>query len=133
MVIAALPQLAGCNGDASPNPPTYQVEGKVTYRDKPVPGASIIFNKLDNSRGAVGETNEAGEFKLTTYAIHDGAPPGEYRVQIMRYEEPPLNASEAEMFHLKNLLPPKYADAKKSGLTATVQENDENTINFSLR
>jgi hypothetical protein len=131
--IAALLQLAGCNGESNPNPPTYQVVGKVTFRDQPVPGASIIFNKLDNSRGAVGETDEAGEYKLTTYALHDGAPPGEYRVQIMRYEEPPPNATEAEMFHLKNLLPAKYADSKKSGLKAAVQENDSNVVDFVLQ
>ncbi|MCC6510901.1 MAG: carboxypeptidase regulatory-like domain-containing protein [Pirellulaceae bacterium] len=123
----------GCVEDTNSNPPTYQVRGTVTYQNKPVAGASILFNKPDRSRGAVGKTDEQGVYQLTTYALNDGAPPGEYRIQIMKYEELPMNATEAQMYNLKNQLPAKYADAKKSGLSANVKESDDNVIDFALQ
>jgi hypothetical protein len=133
IVCSLLALCLGCGEDTNNNPPTFQVRGTVTYQNKPVAGASILFNKLDKSRGAVGKTDEQGVYQLTTYALNDGAPPGEYRIQIMKYEELPMNASEAQMYNLKNQLPAKYADAKKSGLLANVKESDDNVIDFALQ
>jgi hypothetical protein len=125
--------LTSCSGEQNQTPPTYKVVGKVTYQGKPVSEATLIFKKLDQSRGAVGETDSDGQFRLTTYSLDDGAPSGDYQVAIMCYEKPKLNASEAEMFHLKNKLPAKFEDPKKSGLTAKVAENDQNVVNFELK
>jgi hypothetical protein len=125
--------LTSCSAEPNQNPPTFKVTGQVTYQGKPVPDATLVFKKLDQSRGAVGETDREGKFQLTTYALHDGAPTGEYQVTIMCYEKPKLNASEAEMYHLKNKLPSKYEDVQKSGLTATVAESDANVVNFELK
>ena len=123
----------GCGKEMNTNPATYKVRGTVTYQNKPVAGASVLFNKLDKSRGAVGKTDDQGIYQLTTYALNDGALPGEYRVQIMKYEELPMNATEAQMYNLKNQLPVKYSDAKKSGLSANVSESDNNVIDFALQ
>ena len=125
--------MTSCTGKESENPPTYKVVGKVTYQGKPVSDATLIFKKLDQSRGAVGETDSDGQFRLTTYSLDDGAPSGDYQVSIMCYEKPKLNASEAEMYHLKNKLPAKFEDPKKSGLTAKVAENNQNVVNFELK
>jgi hypothetical protein len=124
--------LASCSDARNENPPTYRVIGKVMYQGKPVPDATLLFQKKDQSRGAVGETDAEGNFQLTTYALNDGAPPGEYRVSIMCYRKPKLNASESEMYHLKNDLPAKYEDPLKSGLSAKVVDNDNNVVNFEL-
>jgi hypothetical protein len=125
--------MTSCTGKENENPPTYKVVGKVTYQGKPVSDATLIFKKLDQSRGAVGETDSDGQFRLTTYSLDDGAPSGDYQVSIMCYEKPKLNASEAEMYHLKNKLPAKFEDPKKSGLTAKVAENNQNVVNFELK
>jgi len=125
--------FSSCTGKSESGPRTYKVTGNVSYQGKPVPEATLLFKKVDQSRGAVGQTNSDGKFQLTTFELDDGALVGEYQVSIVCYEKPRLNASEAEMYHLKNKLPAKYEDVKKSGLTATVVDNDRNTFNFDLK
>lgn len=125
--------FGGCSSNSdSRYPPTYVVEGKITFRGEPVEGATILFNRTDQARGAVGESDAKGTYRLTTYVLGDGAPAGEYQIQIMKYEQPPLDASEEDYYYLKNLLPEKYADATKSDLTATVEEISKNAIDFEL-
>jgi hypothetical protein len=68
------------------------VRGTVTYRGKPLAGASVTFMAQGAPRAAVGKTDEAGNFQLTTFEPGDGAVPGTHSVTVKKYtsEPPPL-------------------------------------------
>ena len=129
---------AGCGPDASGNPTTYPVTGKVTRAGKPVDGATIVFVPADEKGiAATGITDAAGEYKMTTFAAGDGVTPGSYKVRLTQFEKEKVDASkmgtvtfeqEQQQYDpdakppapAKNLLPPKYESEHKSGLTHEV-------------
>lgn len=80
----------GCN--QADQRSTYPVRGNITYQGKPLAGASVTFFADGASRAAVGKTDAAGSFQLTTYKPHDGAVPGLHVVTVKKYntEPPPL-------------------------------------------
>jgi hypothetical protein len=87
ILLAAICALAGCT--RSNRPDTYPVTGVVTYKGKPVVGASVAFLAPGASRHAVGRTDEAGKFQLTTFEPNDGAIPGTHVVTVSKTESPP--------------------------------------------
>ncbi len=134
--------LAGCQSrPTDPNrPKTVPVSGVVTYKGQPVEGATVTFVSTAGKHGAVGTTDAAGQFALTTFAPKDGAVPGTYQVAIQKTvlegappegatgkggEEPPAGTP-------KDLLPAKYKDASKSGLTVEVKEPGVKDLKFDL-
>lgn len=140
----------GCQQGAD-RPTTYPVTGTVTLNGQAVEGATVSFQLADGSGSAVGVTGASGAYKLTTFEADDGAVAGEYKVAISKYEggaaaggpEGDMMSAEYEKAMAgggakqepsqpKNVLPPKYADANKSGLTATVSESGENNFDFAL-
>jgi hypothetical protein len=74
--------VAGC--EQSNRPATYPVRGTVTYRGKPVAGASVAFLAPGAPRLAVGTTDDAGRFSLTTYEQDDGAVLGTHVVTVQK-------------------------------------------------
>lgn len=71
--------LASCSG--SNRLSAYSVRGKVLVDGKPYKGIRVYFWPEDRASkvGAYypqGETDENGEYVLTTYEDWDGAPPG---------------------------------------------------------
>jgi hypothetical protein len=150
--------LAGCSG----NPSTAPVRGIVTYRDKPVEGASVVFSRdsgdLTKGEMAVGKTDANGQFELTTHfasqASAKGAVPGKYVVTISKHM-PPEGMSEEKYQALveaakkigesgamvpANQQPPptvemlpNYATASKSKLTADVPASGVTDLKFSLK
>jgi hypothetical protein len=60
-----------------------RVHGSVTLDDKPLAGATVVFQPVENTgRSAGGLTDTLGNFDLTTFRTGDGALPGEYRVTV---------------------------------------------------
>jgi len=57
-----------------------RVTGVVLYNGRPVAGSRVTFHGPNSPRAAVGTTNAAGEFTLTTMTSGDGAVIGEHRV-----------------------------------------------------
>jgi hypothetical protein len=92
VLLAAGCLLPGCN--RSNDSATYPVRGSVSYQGKPLPGASVTFMADGASRAAVGKTDAAGHFQLTTFEENDGAVPGTHVVTIKKYDSdpPPLPA-----------------------------------------
>lgn len=140
---AVLLMTSGCSGGAK-IPSTYPVSGKVVYKDQPLADAEVGFvSRLDNKDvlPARGMTNANGEFTLTTYIDpkHEvsGATPGEYIVTVTKVEkiddgELMKKFMENPAMEFKKLVPPKYADAKGSPLSATVTSDGNNTFEFQL-
>ena len=123
---------------------TSYVEGVITFKGEPVPGATITFAPKDaGGQMALGYSNENGVYKLTTDGGKDegGALPGDYLVTISKVsvsaapvlseEEYTRQASTPQKVTTESLIPTQYNSTTTSGLTATVTAG-RNTIPFDL-
>lgn len=137
----------GCSGGKKGDPNGQLVTGKVTYQGNPVDGAFVTF--ASPSASAFGQTDAEGKFKLTT-STGEKVPLGAYQVSIVKKEQAATSAAGAEFDpehpenyvppdpnappppEPKDLLPVKYADATKSGLSATVTADGKNEFDFPL-
>src|SRR5437016_2684281 len=129
----------GCGGNPN-RPPLAKVNGSLTYKGKPLAKANISF--LPETKGIVsglGVTDENGHYALSTYESNDGAPVGKHRVAISLRGPPEKvkpNMGDAYYEEMegvgKPLIPQKYFDPAKSGLTADVQAGKTNVFDFEL-
>jgi hypothetical protein len=71
---------SGCGDSGAPK--VVPVKGTVVFRGKPLANARVTFYAKGAPIPAVGDTNDAGEFELTTYAKGDGAVAGENKVTV---------------------------------------------------
>lgn len=130
--LGALVVLIGCGSDDRVQ--VHPVKGQVFHRGQPAAGALVVLHPQEESehdfsmgypRGTVDET---GKFSLSTYQADDGAPVGNYTVTI----EWRLPVAE----DVEELGPDKlrgtYADPGQSGLTATIQEGENDLSPFQL-
>ena len=109
------------------------VSGRVTYQGAPVEGAMVVFHPAAPSeqQPSQAKTDAEGRFAMSTHAgqgeYQPGLAPGKYEVEIAKTElsgdftRPP-----------RQLLPPKYASAKTSGLTAEVPAEGTEELVFTL-
>jgi hypothetical protein len=144
----------GCGGPTGE--PTYPVTGTVKVNGAPAEGVAVSFvPDGDGGQCAVGVTDAAGKYSLTTRKKDDGAVVGRYKVGFAKYQGPPPTAAEPAKMHAdydvsneyppgynpdavpetppaKNLLPAKLADPLQSGFAAEVKP-ESNTLDFDLR
>ena len=124
--------LAICWGCAkSGELPTAPVTGKVTYKGKPVPNGTVMFVP-EKGPAATGEIGTDGTYTLTTYSKNDGAVLGKHKIAVTA-----LADMSGRMPEDRNPLPPpivpeKYLDQDKSGLTREIKEGP-NTVNLELK
>jgi hypothetical protein len=117
---AALP---GCAGN--PPPRLVAVHGRVVYRDRPLPLATITFVP-DLARGNVqgrdrwATTGADGSFTMETYPFDPGVMPGVYRVTVLYYSR-------------TNQLPRKYTKFHLTPLTAEVPEEGLRNLVLTIR
>jgi hypothetical protein len=124
--------IAGCS-ESIERPKTLPVRGKVTYKGQPVPKGTVTFQP-DQGQPAVGELQDDGSYRLTTFAPGDGALPGHHRVFIIANTADPtkMPGSSPGWTPPKDLVPKKYNTAETSGLEATVSA-DKSDISFDLQ
>ena len=128
--LAAL--AAGCGSD---RPEIIPVAGTVVWEDDgaPIPGASVMFTP-EKGRPSAGTTNENGEFTLQSYDGEPGAAVGTHTVTVTCVEQSGVTADQQEgeeyalsgeidprAYQKKWITPPKYADAKTSGISVEVE------------
>src|SRR5688500_1432938 len=89
IILAAICSSTGCA--QSDRPATFPVRGKVTYQGRPVTGASVAFLAPGAPRLAVGTTDGAGNYRLTTFESGDGAIAGTHVVTVRK----PLTIDES--------------------------------------
>lgn len=134
LILAASTVLAGCGG-GSPGPKTVAAKGVVTYQGKPIPKLAVSFIP-EKGMLATGTTDANGRFTLMTSNPGDGAMVGTYSVAINFVsdeipEMPGLPGTEKPL--PASPIPTKYADAKTSGLTVTVDSvASKNNYTFDL-
>jgi len=123
---------------------TYPVTGVVTLNNEPVADAAVTFHPAGSGKLAVGKTDAAGKFSLTTTETgQSGAVPGRYRVTVAKYVSPDQPAAAAPSGEYReqetettpapaqNVLPANYADPSTSGFEVEVKVG-ENSFTFSL-
>jgi hypothetical protein len=129
--------VTGCGGTKG-GPATVEVTGTVTLNGSAVDGATVLFSpEIGSSDGRLasqGSTDSAGRFKLSTHVgggkFKSGIVPGKYVVAISKLD---TAAAKNTFTPPKNLLPPKYADAKTSLLKADVAAGQPNDFQFPLK
>ena len=134
----------GCSQgpEENPNwPKRVPASGTVLYQGKPVEGAEVTFTATSaNSTGAA-KTDADGRFSLTTYIEGDGVVPGPQAVAIRRVEVIDNTPEDVDLSaggvagpqKVTWLIPEKYSNATKSGLTAEVTESGPNEFTFDLK
>jgi len=140
-----LTSTIGCRRHAANQPVLAPVKGTVTFQGKPVEGAQVIFSPKSGGRAAIGTTDAQGVFSLTTPTSGEGTTPGECLVAITKTRlEGAMTPQEANAYFLREhrpppmpktvqLLPQRYSDPVKSGLSATVREAGPNDFPFDLQ
>jgi hypothetical protein len=134
--------LTGCSNNDGPR--TEYVEGNITFNGQPLSKALVVFHPVDSTGiAASGTTNEQGIFRLTSLrggAKDAGAVAGEYRVTVSRDKDEPSSFREeksaddriSKIAVFESLIPAKYNNPAKSGLTVTI-EKKKNLFQFSLK
>jgi len=148
-LLLSLGLIGGCSSeDAADNlPPRHPVSGTIKFNGRPLSGATVTFSsETTGGPGAFGQTDENGQYVLTTSDPEDGAVAGRYKVAIAKFEapqapassgtgdsyEPPGTVAASAIAKPKAFLPERYASTATSGLSAEVKEED-NTIDFDLK
>ncbi len=143
--------LSGCG-----NPDLGKVSGLVTFDGQPLAGASVTFTPTDPT-GVLGVaiTDENGKYVMFSPMEKKhharGVLAGNYTVTVSKKEIPldpdqtlynqgqitydELMARQSRRTFgaaIKSLIPIRYDDGTTSGLTAEVQSQTDNVINFDL-
>jgi len=126
--------LPGCGPK---NPATVAVQGKITYRGKPLEKAEVQFSPIGEKAGAlrrmaVGEVDSQGVYSLNTFIKGDGVLPGEYAVTISRIKR--KNGVDAVENYVQEppLVPAIYGSPDQTPLKATVPADASGTLTFDF-
>jgi hypothetical protein len=137
-LLAALAVAVGCGESGPRDKAKNYVTGKITYNNGPVPNAFVEFVFTEKDK-ATGSTNDQGVYTIT------GVPAGTAKVSVKTKsaaKPPPMpqmpkvaggvTMGAAPIDTGKTVkIPDKYADANKSGLTATLNAG-KNTYDIPL-
>jgi hypothetical protein len=147
--VAAVLVSVGCGGDEFPD--RAKVTGIVKYKGQPVAGATVTFFSESVPRAAIGTTDAAGRFTLSTFGENDGAIPADYLVTIAKaaadeagsaydpanpgaaYGKAMASSAIGRNSTAKDELPPKYANRGTSGLSQKVTADGANDFTFELQ
>ncbi|TWT39349.1 carboxypeptidase-like regulatory domain-containing protein [Blastopirellula retiformator] len=134
--------ITGCSNDLMPG--AVEAKGVVLLDGAPLEGATVIFSPVGDGRSANGRTDEAGAFSLGTIAPADGVLPGEYQVAIIKSLVDESRATEDPMAIQErtgqfppsppniNIVPRKFANPERSGLTASVSDEGTTELKFEI-
>jgi hypothetical protein len=117
--------VAGCGGEKI-DPNLGKVEGTVKFNGSPLPKGTINFMMGTKGSGTA-PIDAAGH-----YAISTPLPPGDYKVSVRAMEAESKFDAQGKTIRGKSMIPEKYVDFSKSGLTAKV-EKGKNKIDFDLK
>lgn len=143
--VALICITVGCDGTNRPS--TVKVSGGVKVNGKPMTKGRIRFIPEESSEGktAIGDIDETGHFRLSTFEPGDGIVPGMYVADVsgLGISDPPQTDAGADMgAKVANeeaaggspSVPKKYTDTKTSGLRYTITESDDGReLNINLQ
>lgn len=122
--------LTGCGGEEGPDIAT--VKGTVTLDGEPLDRGFVYFFP-DTSKGssgptAMGEIRPDGSYEIQSSAGREGAVVGWHKIRV-ECRAQPKDYTETEP---PSLIPERYDNPDKSGLTAEVKGGEENIIPLKL-
>jgi hypothetical protein len=141
--------ILGCGGGSAGGPPYANVTGVVTLDGKPIEGATVTFSPKKEGAMSMGLTDAQGKFSLKTATGKKGAAVGEHDVAItLRVDlgpEAPAGSQDdlapalevdsgpaVKKPTVKWVIPERYSDPKKSGLSVTVPAGGLSDHKFDL-
>jgi hypothetical protein len=124
-VWAAALAAVGCGSSR-----TVPVRGQVVWDDG-TPAGDLVGYTVEatvpgSAVSARGDIVADGRFSLSTFVEGDGAEPGAHQVSVA-----PIPRGETDP-PPKTKLPARYADARKSGLTLTVERGKSNDVTLTV-
>ena len=137
LLVCACGLLTGCGGGDGPK--LVPAGGVVNYKGKPIGRINVMLTPSAGGKGMIAEgtTDESGKFKLQTKEPGDGAIVGSYTVafKYVPAEVPDMFATTGPGAKKpESPIPEKYADASKSGHTASVvADKSKNNFTFDLQ
>ncbi|AMV20788.1 hypothetical protein [Planctomyces sp. SH-PL14] len=135
--LLAVVVLTGCGGGPKTDrPATVPAHGVVTYRGEPVPEAVVVFQPSAHKYAAAATTDAEGKFDLKAFPPESGAVPGAYRVTLMKISQDDVvyeKKARRSVPQPKSLIPAKYADPTKSGLTVEISAEGAEELRFELK
>lgn len=124
---------AGCSKRAAADRvPVFPVEGAITLKGQPMPGAMVVFHPKtpqENVPAPRAEINKDGVLKVSTYDGGDGAPEGEYVVTVQWNK---LVKQGSDLVIGPNVVPVKYGTPGQSDLKVAVKAPGPNKIELKL-
>ena len=144
MILLATVCCPGCQGGGLPG--LVPCHGVVTLDGNPIEGATVMLipgNSDATLRNAIGVTDAAGKFRMTTLKENDGVMPGTYTVTVTKQEKsgevivlPEIDSETGERITFEpsvNRLPAVYENQMKSPLEITVPKGGVKTAAFELK
>jgi hypothetical protein len=135
-VVLSAMLMSGC-GEApsdAPKSELHSVMGMVSVDGTPAKGVHVVLHPVNDSSPAAvtpnGITDETGVFKVTTYAVADGAPEGKYQLSFSWPEATAPGAGDSD--DSVERLPEQYQFASSSGIELEVKANTEEIPVFDL-
>lgn len=125
LALPAVGLLAGCG--RSGGPALAPAEGIVTLDGSPLTDG-YVFVTPKAGRMARGTIGADGRFVLGTFSDSDGVQVGEHPVTVL----PPPTAEGSAPSPSALRLPPLYANAQTSGLTAQIAPGEQNELRLEL-
>lgn len=144
--MTTLALLSGCGGGAKipkDRPVPTKVSGIVSMNGAPVEGATVTLHPTGKGYGAFGTSDANGKFVLSTFGNGDGAVSGDYKVSVKKLDIPsdapqpspgdPGYDPDPKPPAPKQLLPDRFADFTKSGLTANIGTEPMTDLKIELK
>lgn len=142
---ALLLGLWGIGGCSDEGPRLVPAGGVVEYNGKPVEGAAVTFIS-ENGPSAVGVSGPEGRFRLSTNGI-DGVVPGKHTAVVIKMEggaiKQQIDTTDPEKARTAfvntsskppvSLLPERYANPQRSGLSVDVPAEGTDAIRLQLQ
>ena len=141
VLIALIGANSGCSDGG---PKLFPATGQVTFNDKPLANAGVVFGPTDLTSSALlatARTDTNGAFTLVT-DLRPGATEGKYTVTISAIDETQLASQKPEDLMKpdaaqnfkppKSLIPTKYNNPKDSGLSYSVSPSEKNHFDIKL-
>lgn len=115
-----------------------RVSGTVTFKGKPVPDAVVTFTARSRPT-AVGRTDAAGRFTLTTFRKGDGAYGGSHRIVVIPWMEgwielpdDALTGRKPPPVAVRTDIPDQCRQPGESPLTAEIVAGRSNVVDLEL-
>lgn len=134
----------GCSGAQDPRRRVAPVTGRILFHGKPVVDAQVTFHPTGAPRQAIGKTDDAGRFQLSTWGRQDGAPLGDHVVTVTQPQGVTTALHQLDDASYANAmqsaqpqpamthLPRRYTDPRTTDLRCHVVAGAANEFQFEL-